>query len=105
PSLLGDDVDGRGAIVDLMLRFDGGTQVHVEMQLVSHPAFRRARAVLLGARVLTATNKRRRIHIEQLCAALGIELDDSRRGRLQRTADDDLLTLPGEIAKNRAWPE
>src|SRR5690606_6820846 len=39
PSLLGDDVDGRGAIVDLMLRFDGGTQVHVEMQLVSHPAF------------------------------------------------------------------
>ncbi len=43
--------------------------------------------------------------VEQICAALGVELDDSRRQRLQTMKDDELSALPGEIAKRREWPE
>lgn len=43
--------------------------------------------------------------VEQICAALGVELDDSRRQQLQTMKDDELSALPGEIAKSREWPE
>jgi predicted transposase/invertase (TIGR01784 family) len=39
PELRRDNISDRGGIVDLLVQFDGGARVHVEMQLSSQPFF------------------------------------------------------------------
>ncbi len=39
PELRRENITERGAIVDLLVQLDGGSRVHVEMQLSSHPFF------------------------------------------------------------------